>query len=196
MNIVNVGYHSTNYYALDVKGGKLLVDCGWPGSLPQFTAQMQRKGIAPSEITYILATHFHPDHAGLVQEFKDLGARLILLENQTGALQVTRPRDGIVIPAVVYVSQANNILLKFAESRAFLASLGLAGEIIPTPGHSLDSITLILDAGYAFTGDLPPRFIVPEDDDVTRASWDRIYQHKIIQIFPAHGNSLPAEQEL
>lgn len=195
MNIVNVGYHSTNYYALDIKGGVLLVDCGWPGSLPQFTAQLRRKGIEPAEVAYVLATHFHPDHAGLVQEFKSMGAKLILLENQTGALQATRPRDGIVIPAVVYVSQESNVLLRFAESRAFLASIGLTGEIIPTPGHSLDSITLLLDEGYAFTGDLQPRFIVPEDDKVSRASWDRIYQHKITQIFPAHGSFRPAEQD-
>ncbi len=28
MNVINVGYDSTNYYALEVKGGKLLVDSG------------------------------------------------------------------------------------------------------------------------------------------------------------------------
>ena len=70
MNIVNVGYHSTNYYALDILSGKLLVDCGWPGTLPQFRAELKRKDIAPSEIKYVLVTHFHPDHAGLVEEFK------------------------------------------------------------------------------------------------------------------------------
>ena len=78
MNIVNVGYQSTNYYAIDVKGGKLLIDCGWPGTLPQFTKVLQRKGIALSEIKYLLVTHFHPDHAGLVQELKNHAAKLIL----------------------------------------------------------------------------------------------------------------------
>lgn len=185
-NIVNVGYHSTNYYALDVNDGRLLVDCGWPGTLPQFTAQLKRKSIAPSEIKYILATHFHPDHAGLVQEFKDLGARLILLENQLAALQPDSMRSAPGIPTFVRVSERSNILLTFAGSRQFLASLGLPGEIIPTPGHTDDSVTLILDDGCAFTGDLPPRFILSEDDALTQASWDRIYRHRITHIFPAH----------
>ncbi len=186
-NIVNVGYHSTNYYAIDVKGGKLLVDCGWPRTLPQFTAELKRKGIAPTEIKYILATHFHPDHAGLVEEFKALGARLILLESQTSALESDEPKPAGTIPSFVKTSSQNNIPLKFAESRGFLASLGLAGEIISTPGHSSDSVTLILDDGSAFTGDLPPRFIVAEDDAVAMASWAELDRHHVTKVFPAHG---------
>lgn len=186
MNIVNVGYHSTNYYALDIQGGRLLIDCGWPGSMAQFKAEMKRKGVLPSEIKYILATHFHPDHAGLVEEFKDLGAQLLLMENQRGARQ---PADAKPVgSSFVTVSGHRNVLLKFQDSRAFLASLGLAGEIIPTPGHSDDSVTLILDEGIAFTGDLAPRFALSDEDAVTKASWDRIYGHKITRILPAHGS--------
>ncbi len=186
VNIVNVGYHSTNYYALDIKGGTLLVDCGWPGTMAQFTAEMKRKDISPAQIKYLLATHFHPDHAGLVEEFKKLGAKLILLENQVATLE---PADPEIVSSSIKVSRESNILLKSMESRAFLASLGLSGEIIPTPGHSDDSVTLILDDGLAFTGDLPPRFIVREDDAVTKASWDKIDAHGVKQIFPAHGGS-------
>jgi endoribonuclease LACTB2 len=187
MNIVVVSYHSTNYYSLDIKGGKLLVDCGWPGSMAQFTAELKRKGISISEIKYMLATHFHPDHAGLVEEFKRLGAQLILLESQTGAIGVPVEQQSSKMPAHITVSPSQNILLTFAESREFLASLGLAGEIIPTPGHSDDSVTLILDEGLAFTGDLPPRMILSDEDTVARASWDTIYRHKITHVYPAHG---------
>jgi hypothetical protein len=48
-------------------------------------------------------------------------------------------------------------------------------------------VTLILDAGFAFTGDLPPRFMIADDDLTGRESWDRIYQHKVTRIFPGHG---------
>ena len=80
MNIVNVGYLSTNYYAIDIKGGKLLVDCGWPGTLPQFLAELKRKGLALQDIKYLLVTHFHPEHAGLTQELKSLGIKHLLLD--------------------------------------------------------------------------------------------------------------------
>lgn len=185
MNIVNVGYHSTNYYALDVEGGKLLVDCGWPGTLPQFAAELRRKGISLGEIKYLLATHFHPDHAGLVEELKACGATLILMENQTSAV-----RSGLGAAAsdgLVQISADHNLLVKFSESRLFLASIGLQGEIISTPGHSDDSISLMLDNGFVFTGDLPPRFMVADEDRITISSWERIYSHKVSRIFPAHG---------
>ncbi len=192
-NVVNVGYHSTNYYVLDIQDGCLLVDCGWPRTLPQFTAQLKRKGISASEIRYILATHFHPDHAGLVEEFKALGAKLVLMESQLDALHQA-PADVLPkIPTFVTVSPQNNGELKFTESRQFLSGLGLAGEILPTPGHSDDSVSLLLDEGFAFTGDLPRRFAVAEDNEIARASWDRIYRQHITQIFPAHGSQFPAD---
>src|SRR5215211_476368 len=83
MNIVNVGYDSTNYYIVEAKGGKLLIDCGWPGTLPKFNAELKRKGVSIKEIKYLLVTHFHPDHAGLTQELKNQGIKLIVLETQT-----------------------------------------------------------------------------------------------------------------
>lgn len=188
MNVVNVGYHSTNYYVLEVRNTRLLVDCGWPGSFRQFAAEMRRKGIVPELITHILVTHFHPDHAGLVQEFKDLGAKLILLESQVDF--VAPLKDLVKTGELDYkeIRTDDNLILKFDASRSFLASLGIEGEIIPTPGHSDDSVTLILDQGFAFTGDLPPRFLVTDDNPVTKQSWDRIDRHKITRIYPAHGN--------
>lgn len=46
MNIVNVGYASTNYYAIAIKDGKLLVDCGWPGTLSQFKRVLKQKDVS------------------------------------------------------------------------------------------------------------------------------------------------------
>jgi len=187
MNIVNVGYDSTNYYLLEIKGGKLLIDCGWPGTLPKLMAELKRKGISVNEIKYLLVTHFHPDHAGITQDLKKLGIKLVLLESQvdfiTPFAEYFKGKD---LP-YAEITQNDNLVLGFADSRKFLAGLGIAGEIIPTPGHSADSVTLVLDEGFAFTGDLPPLFMVTEEDQITRGSWDKIHQHKITRIFPAHG---------
>ncbi|HEX6033062.1 MAG TPA: MBL fold metallo-hydrolase [Anaerolineales bacterium] len=188
MNIVNVGYDSTNYYIVEAKSGKLLVDCGWPGTLPKFTAELKRKGISIKEIKHLLVTHFHPDHAGLAQELKNQGLKLIVLEPQTDFIPPFADFfKGKNLPYVP-ITQNDNLLLKLEDSRKFLAGIGLDGEILYTPGHSDDSVTLILDEGYAFTGDLHPSFM-NTDDAITRASWDKIYQHKIKRIFPGHGGS-------
>jgi|SRR5215207_6483903 len=186
MNIVNVGYDSTNYYLIEAKNGKLLVDCGWPGTLPKFRAELKRKGINIKEIKYLLVTHFHPDHAGLAQELKNQGIKLIVLECQTGFITpFAEYFKGKKLPYVT-IAQNDNLTLKLEDSRKFLASIGLNGEIIHTPGHSDDSVTLLLDEGFVFTGDLHPSFM-NIDDARTRESWDKIRQHKVTRIFPGHG---------
>jgi endoribonuclease LACTB2 len=188
VNIVNVGYDSTNYYIVEAKNGKLLVDCGWPGTLPKFNAELKRKGISLKEIKYLLVTHFHPDHAGLAQELKNQGIKLLVLGSQIDFVAPFADFfKGKNLPYVP-ITQNDNLVLKLEDSRKFLASIGLNGEILYTPGHSDDSVTLILDEGYAFTGDLHPSFM-NIDDKATRASWDKIYQHKIRRIFPGHGSS-------
>jgi glyoxylase-like metal-dependent hydrolase (beta-lactamase superfamily II) len=187
MNVVNVGYDSTNYYAIEFNGGKLLVDCGWPGTLPKLSAELKRKGITLGEIKYLLITHFHPDHAGLTQELKKLGMKLLLLESQIDFIARLSELFKKKTFPYVEITRNDNLILKFKESRNFLANLGMNGEIISTPGHTDDSITLILDEGFAFTGDLQPRFMLPEEDRVSHESWDKIYRHKITRIFPGHG---------
>lgn len=186
MNIVNVGYDSTNYYLIEAKPGKLLVDCGWPGTLPKLMVTLKRKGIPFQEIQYLLVTHFHPDHAGLVQELKNQGIKFILLECQIDFIPQLAEHFKTKAYPYVEIKRNDSLILKLEDSRKFLATIGLHGEIIHTPGHSDDSVTLILDEGYAFTGDLHPAFM-NIDDETTRASWEKIHQHKLTRIFPGHG---------
>lgn len=186
MNIVNVGYASTNYYAIEIKGGKLLMDCGWPGTLSQFMRVLQRKGIALKDFKFLLVTHFHPDHAGLVQDLKEHGLKFLLPDCQVNFVSTFGEYFKEKSFPYIEIRQHDNILLKLEDSRTFLSAIGLNGEIIHTPGHSDDSVTLILDEGFAFTGDLHPGFM-NIDDDVTRQSWDKIRRHAIRQIFPGHG---------
>src|SRR5512146_3297431 len=142
MNILNVGYDSTNYYLIDCNAEKLLIDCGWPGTLPKFMAQLKRKGVSIQEIKYLLVTHFHPDHAGLTQELKNQGIKLILMEGQINFIAPFGDFfKGKNFP-YVEIAQNGDLILKFEDSRKFLAGIGIAGEIISTPGHTDDSVTL------------------------------------------------------
>jgi len=187
VNIINAGYDSANYYLLETQRGKLMVDCGWPGTLPRLNAVLKRKGSALSELRYLVVTHFHPDHAGLTQELKNRGVKLVLLESQRPFIAPLNEFFQTKDYPYVEIQEKDNLHLEFEQSRVFLAGLGVPGEILSTPGHSDDSITLILDEGFAFTGDLHPRFMLPEDDHLNRESWDRIYRHQITQIYPGHG---------
>lgn len=187
MNIVNVGYRSTNYYVLADTRPRLLVDAGWPGTLGAMRHTCERMGIQLEEIPYQLVTHFHPDHAGLTEEVKRLGVRLLVLDTQLPGIPLLRtyvkPEDNYT-----EITLAGNTVITEAASRAFLAGIGVQGEIISTPGHSDDSVSLILDEGLAFTGDLTAPMLVPDDPtDLARRSWDKIRARGVTTIYPAHG---------
>ncbi len=187
MNIVDVGYRSTHYYVLADSRPRLLVDAGWPGTLGAFRRECERKGIRVEEIPYQLVTHFHMDHAGLAQDLKRLGVRLVVLDVQLPGVPLlseqVKPDDHFT-----EITPEGNIVLTEPSSRAFLAGIGVQGEIIHTPGHSEDSITLILDVGLAFTGDLTRPFLVPDDPaNPAFQSWERIRARGVTTIYPAHG---------
>ncbi len=191
MNIVNVGYRSTNYYVLADTAPRLLVDIGWPGTLATMQHSCKRMGIALVDIPYQLATHYHPDHAGLAQDLKRLGVRLLVLDTQVAAiprlLTHVKPTDGYTP-----IEPGDNIILSADESRAFLARIGIQGAIIPTPGHSDDSVTLVLDEGVAFTGDLtPPPMVARDPADLAYQSWARIRAAGARTIYPGHGPPWP-----
>jgi endoribonuclease LACTB2 len=191
INILNVGYNSTNYYLLTTTKSKLLVDVGWPETLPKMVHSLQRYQLQLKDIPYMLATHFHPDHAGLVQDAKQQGVKLVLMENQLAFLtelnQSKQPQNHYI-----EITLNDNLNLRPSESRDFLARLGIAGEIIATPGHSDDSVTLILDEGLAFTGDLHlPEFATAEQMERTTASWAKIRRFHVHTIYPAHGPIRP-----
>ncbi len=133
------------------------------------------------------------DHAGLVQDLKDMGAALILMENQVGAPALLNDYMLHKRINITPILDAGNALLKFSESRTYLAKLGLRGEIIPTPGHGADHVTLILDDGSAFTGDLSPRSLVMEEQTEMLEAWNQIHAHKVTRIYPSHG---PQHQSL
>lgn len=187
LTILNVGYRSTNYWVISAGTRRILVDLGWPGTLGRMLASLKRMNVPIEDICYGLATHYHIDHAGLAQELKQLGVPLLLLEVQLPAIPLmkrwTKPQDHYV-----EITLEENVVISFAESRGLLEKIGIAGEILRTPGHSDDSVSLLLDGGAVFTGDLtPPGFVGMEDAAVVSASWRMLWERGARQVYPGHG---------
>ncbi len=193
LTIVNVGYLSTNYWVVSAGRSRLLIDLGYPGTMGKMRLNLERKDIPLKEIRYALATHYHIDHAGLAQELKLAGVPLLLLDVQVSAVplmkQFTKPRDHYVD-----ISLEGNVLISCAQSREILAGIGIAGEILPTPGHSDDSVSLLLDHGAVFTGDLTPEGLRwGETSSLVQSSWQLLRQHGAKQVYPAHGPVRPLD---
>lgn len=185
VTIVNVGYRSTNYWVVSAGTSRLLVDIGWPGTLGTMQANLKRMGVPLREICYALATHYHIDHAGLAEELKREGVPLLVLDIQVEAIPImktwTKPVD-----RYVDITADGNVTISFEQSRQLLSRIGIAGEVLPTPGHSDHCVSLLLDDGSAFTGDLPPEAYA-YDNPVAMESWRRLRERGARQVYPAHG---------
>lgn len=187
VTIVNVGYRSTNFWVVSAGPSRILVDLGWPGQMGQMQANLRRMDIPIQEIRYGLATHYHMDHAGHAQELKEAGVPLLVLAGQTTAIPLMKrwikPQD-----RYLEITLHDNVVISCTESRALLAKIGILGQILPTPGHSADSVSLLLDDGSAFTGDLTmPGFIGMEEPEIVLASWRLLREQGGAQIYPGHG---------
>lgn len=191
MNVITQTYDSTNYYLVQASSGWLMIDNGWAGTLPKLLALLKQRGISPKEIKHLVVTHFHPDHAGLVEDLKDYGAKLVVHDCQVPFMGQMKP---YFKPNQNFreIQAHGNIIVTSAESRPLLQSIGIAGEVLPTPGHSDDSVSVILDEGAAFTGDLPPASAVdPESNPKVKDSWVLLQNHGVQRVYPGHGNSFP-----
>lgn len=193
--IVNVGYRSTNYWVVSAGRSRLLVDLGWPGTMGTMRAQLDRMGVPLNELRYGLATHYHIDHAGLGEELKQAGVPLLVIDLQTSAIPLLK-RSTKPVDRYVDITPQGNTVVSLAESRRLLERIGIAGEIVHTPGHSDDSVSLLLDDGSAFTGDLTAPGLIPEDDGgVTLASWQALRERGATRLYPGHGPIRPFPAE-
>lgn len=187
ITIVNVGYRSTNYWVVSAGTSRLLVDLGWPGTMGKMRAVLDRMDVPIGEIRFGLATHYHIDHAGAAQDLKLAGVPLLVVDVQVGAIPKMKtwikPQDNYT-----EITLHDNVVISIAESRPVLAEIGIPGEILHTPGHSDDSVSLLLDDGSAFTGDLTrPELIGMEDPQVVHASWRLLQESGARRVYPAHG---------
>lgn len=182
---MNVGYRSTNYWVVSAGTSRLLVDIGWPGTLGIMKANLKRMDIPLREIRYALATHYHIDHAGLAEELKREGVPLLVLDVQVDTIpsmkKWTKPEDNYV-----EITEDENVIIPFERSRGLLSQIGIAGEILHTPGHTDHCVSLLLDDGSVFTGDLPLETNA-YGNTVILATWKRLREHGARRVYPAHG---------
>ena len=183
-------YGNTSTYFVKEEGQQgLLVDTDWAGTLPLFFREIKREGIALTDIACVIATHYHPDHMGLISVLEELGPRHLVLDVQTDCLHFSddifdREKGLSYKP----IDDSKAVVISCAESRVFLHDIGISGEIIHTPAHSNDSVTLILDDGTVVAGDLPPYSNIEayDDNEVLASCWESILSRKPQTVFYSH----------
>lgn len=155
MTVTKLKYSNTNTYLIEGTNGTILFDTGWAGTFPAFCKALGELHKSVQEIDYILISHYHPDHMGIAQEIASLGPVIVVVDVQKpfihSADRIFEKEKHI---GFMPIEDEKVRIITTKESRLFLQQIGLEGEIICTPGHSEDSISLWLDDGTLFVGDL------------------------------------------
>ena len=184
-------YGNTNTYFLRGKAGSLLIDTDFAGTLSGFFKAIKAADISIRDISYVIATHYHPDHMGIIGNLQRLGVRLVIVDVQQDSVHFSdeifgRNRYLDYTP----VDEENAVRISCAESRGFLENIGISGEILHTPSHSKDSISVVLDDGDCYVGDLEPvEYLAayPGNPDLQR-DWDLLMSYDLKHIYYAHVN--------
>ncbi|MDE7363241.1 MAG: MBL fold metallo-hydrolase [Oscillospiraceae bacterium] len=185
--MIKLKYGNTNTFFVN----GLLIDTDYAGTLPAFFKAIKSGGIVLSDILFVFATHYHPDHVGLISELTELGVRLLLMEHQMPFVHFSDEIFGRDLRLVYKpIDESGAVVIRCEESREFLRELGIDGEIVPTVSHSGDGAALILDSGECFVGDLEPLEYLGayKNNHALKKDWELLMSHCPKVIYYGHAN--------
>ena len=216
MNIFNLRMGVVRCYVIQDKG-MIMVDCGAPNKLNSFAESMKRNLIDPKQIKLIVQTHGHWDHIGSSKAIKEVtGAQLAMHEldkewlekalNQLPPGATTWGRilmkllSGYMRSAKISATKVDIVL---HDEEFSLAPFGINGKVLYTPGHSMGSVSVLLETGDAFVGDLamnslpfgfrPGLPVWAENLTLVKRSWKSLLDQGAKTIYPGHGKPFSAD---
>ncbi len=108
-----------------------LIDTGFAGNAERIIAYIRKIGRQPQELSRIILTHNHPDHAGSANQLKALTGAIIMAHPDEHIKADVHINDGDIIPCLS----------------------GL--RVVHTPGHTPGSVCLFLEQrNIIFVGDV------------------------------------------
>ena len=193
----------------------IIIDTGVPGFGSNILAGMQKKGIKPGDISLILITHGHHDHYGSLGVLKEkTGAPVAVHKADAGPLKtgINPELHPIGAKGKFMVSMSKFIRTPdmkgveadiLIENEMDLGKYGVAGKAIHTPGHTTGSLSVVLDDGSVFIGDMifggfirqkTPNFpYICQDTQALLKSVQAVFDLKPKIIYASHGGPFTPE---
>jgi glyoxylase-like metal-dependent hydrolase (beta-lactamase superfamily II) len=194
---------------LEAGGAAALVDPGPTTSLLTLKAKLAARGIAVGDLTALLLTHIHLDHAGATGVLVRENPRLRVYVHQRGAPHMIDPSKLLASATRLYGDQMERLWGEVAAVPAANVAALAGGETIElgsrrvevaaTPGHATHHVSYFDEpSGIAFVGDTAglrypemttvlPLTPPPDIDlDAWRASLAEIRRRRPAQLFVTH----------
>lgn len=201
---------------LEGPGGLALVDPGPAVSLPEVRAALASRGAGIGDVTTLLLTHIHLDHAGATGSLVRENPRITVYVHERGARHMIDPQKLLDSATRLYGDAMDRLWGEFlptppANVRALTGGerIDVAGrtlDVAYTPGHASHHVTYYDAAsGVAFTGDtaggrigssafvLPPTPPPDIDLDLWRASAATILAWRPKTLFLTHFGPSPTD---
>jgi glyoxylase-like metal-dependent hydrolase (beta-lactamase superfamily II) len=193
-------------YLIPHRHGAVLVESG-PGSTQEnLSAALAKHGYAPKDVTDVLLTHIHLDHAGAAGWLARQGARIHvhpvgaphMLEPERLLKSATRIYGELMEPLWGQFLPVPEEMLLTPQDQDEIEIAGLVFKAIDTPGHAFHHYVYLFE-GTCFSGDVggirlqepppylrlptpPPEFHLEE----WRLSLKKLQQAGIQRIAPTH----------
>lgn len=146
----------------------ILVDTGSPKDFAKLCKALTRRGISPADLSLILLTHGHADHAGSVGELKQNHPAVPVALHIDDAAMVRQGCNATIFPTgrlgvwlhrffagATMARFEPDVLAVFDTGEEWsLAPYGVDGVMVKTPGHTPGSVSVLLSDGQAIVGDL------------------------------------------
>src|SRR5437016_11979676 len=178
-------------------GGVALIDPGPTSTLPRLRSTLAEAGISMNDITTILLTHIHLDHAGATGTLVKELPRLKVYVHEKGAPHMANPEKLLASTTRLYGTEMDRLWGEVRPVPAASMEILQGGERMTvanrvfhveyTPGHASHHVSYFdRDSGVAFVGDtagvrlMAGGFVMPPTPppDVDLDAW----QHSLASI--------------
>jgi len=200
----------SNSFLLNQKNNYILIDTGRNNSWKELSGKLN-KILGEDKLSCLILTHTHFDHVENAASIKEkYGTKLIVHKSEAEFLKqgnAPLPKGTNLAAGFIVDILGKGMQSKYnyepvvpdiiVEEKYELRSFGFDAYIIHTPGHSIGSISIIIDDELAIVGDtmhgvFPNSAYPPFADNpkIIVESWNKLLETDCELFLPGHGKAV------
>ncbi len=213
--IIRIPMGTSNAYLVTNKGHAILIDAGIKKKEKKIIDALEGMNLSPHDIQLIILTHAHYDHCGSLKALKDITKAKILVhkaeaeclhqgycEVPQGTMWFSKALSAIGRTLAKKLGEYAPVAPDITISGRFdLHEYGIDGYILPTPGHTAGSISVVIEERHAIVGDALFNIVrhtvfPPYANDLKKLleSWKQLLEIGCEYFYPGHGKPFTREK--